>query len=47
MLHCAALVAEYMSMHDYGSRMPNGAVAFAELSDNIEEECAVSDDVIR
>ncbi|KAH7727015.1 Dock6 protein [Aphelenchoides avenae] len=46
MLHCAALVAEYMSMHDYGSQMPNGAVAFAELSDNVEEECAVSDDVI-
>lgn len=46
MLHCAALVSEYMSMHSYDTLLPRGAVDFCHLSDNILEESATSDDVI-
>lgn len=44
MLHCAALVNEYLTMKDSG--LPGGASAFSKLSVNIDEESAVSDDVI-
>lgn len=47
MLHAAALAAEYISMREYDPYLPKGAVAFCEISDNILEESAVSDDVIR
>lgn len=47
MLHAAALAAEYISMREFDSYLPKGAVAFAHISDNILEESAVSDDVIR
>uniref|UniRef100_A0A914Y863 DOCKER domain-containing protein n=1 Tax=Panagrolaimus superbus TaxID=310955 RepID=A0A914Y863_9BILA len=46
-LHCAALVVEYLSMRSFGEfSIPKGAVAFEELSENILEESATSDDVI-
>ncbi|CAD5215071.1 unnamed protein product [Bursaphelenchus xylophilus] len=44
MLHCAALVNEYLSMK--GKGLPGGASEFMALSSNIEEESATSDDVI-
>ena len=47
MLHAAALAAEYISMREYDTFLPKGATAFADISDNILEESAVSDDVIR
>uniref|UniRef100_A0A9J2PJV5 Dedicator of cytokinesis protein 7 n=1 Tax=Ascaris lumbricoides TaxID=6252 RepID=A0A9J2PJV5_ASCLU len=46
MLHASALAAEYISMRHHEPYLPKGAVAFAEISDNILEESAVSDDVI-
>lgn len=47
MLHAAALAAEYISMREYDVCVPKGAAAFEAISDNILEESAVSDDVIR
>lgn len=47
MLHAAALAAEYISMREYDACLPSGAAAFCGISDNILEESAVSDDVIR
>lgn len=47
MLHGAALAAEYISMREYDVHVPKGAAAFEAISDNILEESAVSDDVIR
>lgn len=47
MLHAAAIAAEYISMREYESHIPKGAASFIEISDNILEESAVSDDVIR
>ncbi|CAD5210255.1 unnamed protein product [Bursaphelenchus okinawaensis] len=44
MLHCSALVNEYLSMK--GKGLPGGASEFLTLSSNIEEESATSDDVI-
>nr|CAB3239426.1 dedicator of cytokinesis protein 7 [Phallusia mammillata] len=46
LLHCAALVAEYLSMMDYKSYLPVGCVTFEKISGNILEESAVSDDVL-
>ncbi|VDN59113.1 unnamed protein product [Dracunculus medinensis] len=46
MLHAAAIAAEYISMREYESHIPKGAASFIEISDNILEESAVSDDVI-
>uniref|UniRef100_A0A0N5ALW0 Dedicator of cytokinesis protein 6 n=1 Tax=Syphacia muris TaxID=451379 RepID=A0A0N5ALW0_9BILA len=46
MLHAAALAAEYISMREFDTYLPKGAVAFADISDNILEESAVSDDVV-
>ena len=46
-IHCAALVVEYLSMRSFGEHsIPKGAVAFEDLSENILEESATSDDVI-
>ncbi|KAE9549990.1 hypothetical protein FO519_006810, partial [Halicephalobus sp. NKZ332] len=50
-LHCAALVAEYLSMksgfHNSGElKIPKGASNFEELSENILEESATSEDVV-
>uniref|UniRef100_A0A7E4ZYH3 C2 DOCK-type domain-containing protein n=1 Tax=Panagrellus redivivus TaxID=6233 RepID=A0A7E4ZYH3_PANRE len=46
-LHCAALVAEYLRMRSFGELpLPSGAVEFEDLSENILEESATSDDVI-
>ncbi|VDM56495.1 unnamed protein product, partial [Angiostrongylus costaricensis] len=47
MLHAAALAAEYIAMVTTDGFMPRGAVDFKEISDNILEESAVSDDVLR
>lgn len=47
MLHAAALAAEYISMREYDAFVPKGAAAFEGISDNVLEESAVSDDVIR
>ncbi len=47
MLHAAALAAEYIAMRAFHHHMPRGAVAFQTVSDNVLEESAVSDDVIR
>ncbi|KJH41274.1 dedicator of cytokinesis [Dictyocaulus viviparus] len=46
MLHAAALAAEYIAMATTDGFMPRGAVDFEGISDNILEECAVSDDVL-
>ncbi|MFH4975543.1 hypothetical protein AB6A40_002252 [Gnathostoma spinigerum] len=46
LLHAAALAAEYISMRNYAAHLPKGAVSFIEVSDNVLEESAVSDDVV-
>ncbi|VDK44685.1 unnamed protein product [Anisakis simplex] len=46
MLHASALAAEYISMKHHETYLPKGAIAFTQISDNILEESAVSDDVI-
>ncbi|XP_078495835.1 dedicator of cytokinesis protein 7 [Ciona intestinalis] len=46
LLHSAALVAEYLSMMDHKHHLPIGCVAFENISVNLLEESAVSDDVV-
>lgn len=48
-LHCAALVAEYLSLEtsEFSDILPQSLDEFQELSDNILEESAVSDDTIK
>ncbi|KAI6186152.1 putative Dock-9 [Aphelenchoides besseyi] len=45
-LHCAALVNEYLSMKHHEAVIDGGAFAFLSLSSNIEDESAISDDVV-
>lgn len=45
-LHSAALVAEYMAMKEEISYLPIGCVEFEDITTNILEESAVSDDVV-
>lgn len=45
-LHSAALVSEYLSMIEETSYLPIGCVGFQQVTPNILEESAVSDDVV-
>uniref|UniRef100_A0A0K0EPK7 C2 DOCK-type domain-containing protein n=1 Tax=Strongyloides stercoralis TaxID=6248 RepID=A0A0K0EPK7_STRER len=46
LLHCAALITEYLSMLSPDELFTRGAALFSKLSDNILDESATSDDVI-
>ncbi|XP_077200985.1 dedicator of cytokinesis protein 8 isoform X3 [Paroedura picta] len=46
LVHAAALVAEYLSMLEDHSYLPVGSVNFQNISSNVLEESAVSDDVL-
>ncbi|NWS41865.1 DOCK8 protein, partial [Probosciger aterrimus] len=46
LVHAAALVAEYLSMLEDRSYLPVGSVNFQNISSNVLEESAVSDDVL-
>uniref|UniRef100_A0A8C5LQ60 Dedicator of cytokinesis 6 n=1 Tax=Leptobrachium leishanense TaxID=445787 RepID=A0A8C5LQ60_9ANUR len=45
-VHGAALVSEYLSMLEDARHLPVGCVSFQNISSNILEESAVSDDVV-
>uniref|UniRef100_A0A7M4EV02 Dedicator of cytokinesis 7 n=1 Tax=Crocodylus porosus TaxID=8502 RepID=A0A7M4EV02_CROPO len=45
-VHSAALVAEYLSMLEDRKYLPVGCVTFQNISSNVLEESAVSDDVV-
>ncbi|XP_053318481.1 dedicator of cytokinesis protein 6 isoform X2 [Spea bombifrons] len=45
-VHGAALVSEYLSMLEDGRHLPVGCVSFQNISSNVLEESAVSDDVV-
>lgn len=45
-VHCAALVAEYLSMLESQTHLPVGAVSFQHITPNALMESAVSDDVL-
>ncbi|XP_023378446.1 dedicator of cytokinesis protein 8 [Pteropus vampyrus] len=46
LVHAAALVAEYLSMLEDRSYLPVGSVSFQNISSNVLEESAVSDDTL-
>uniref|UniRef100_A0A8D0GMJ9 Dedicator of cytokinesis 8 n=1 Tax=Sphenodon punctatus TaxID=8508 RepID=A0A8D0GMJ9_SPHPU len=46
LVHAAALVAEYLSMLEDHSYLPVGSVSFQNISSNVLEESAVSDDIL-
>uniref|UniRef100_A0A8C0AUH5 Dedicator of cytokinesis 7 n=1 Tax=Buteo japonicus TaxID=224669 RepID=A0A8C0AUH5_9AVES len=46
LVHSAALVAEYLSMLEDRKYLPVGCVTFQNISSNVLEESAVSDDVV-
>ncbi|XP_053322371.1 dedicator of cytokinesis protein 8 isoform X2 [Spea bombifrons] len=46
LVHAAALVAEYLSMLEDCSYLPVGSVSFQNISSNVIEESAVSDDIL-
>ncbi|CAH2294063.1 dedicator of cytokinesis 8 isoform X1 [Pelobates cultripes] len=46
LVHAAALVAEYLSLLEDCSYLPVGSVSFQNISSNIIEESAVSDDIL-
>uniref|UniRef100_A0A5S6QDK1 Dedicator of cytokinesis protein 7 n=1 Tax=Trichuris muris TaxID=70415 RepID=A0A5S6QDK1_TRIMR len=46
-VHSAALAAEYMYMLEDVPYLPRGAVSFLKISENVLEESAASDDVVR
>ncbi|XP_076814693.1 dedicator of cytokinesis protein 7-like isoform X2 [Clavelina lepadiformis] len=46
LLHCAGLVAEYLSMIEHSDHLPIGCVVLQDISINILEESAVSDDIV-
>lgn len=46
LVHAAALVAEYLYLLEGKPHLPVGCVAFQNLSPNVLEESAVSDDVV-
>ena len=45
-VHCAALVAEYLHMLEDRTYLPVGCVGFERISTNVLEESAISDDVV-
>ena len=46
LVHAAALVAEYLYLLEGKPHLPVGCVAFQNLSPNVLEESAISDDVV-
>ncbi|XP_069783742.1 dedicator of cytokinesis protein 8 isoform X2 [Narcine bancroftii] len=46
LVHAAALVAEYLSMLEDHKYLPIGCVSFQNISPNVLEESAVSDDIL-
>ncbi|XP_027695364.1 dedicator of cytokinesis protein 8 isoform X1 [Vombatus ursinus] len=46
LVHAAALVAEYLSMLEDHCYLPVGSVSFQNISSNVLEESAVSDDIL-
>uniref|UniRef100_A0A1A8V8K1 Dedicator of cytokinesis 8 n=1 Tax=Nothobranchius furzeri TaxID=105023 RepID=A0A1A8V8K1_NOTFU len=46
LVHAAALVAEYLSMLEDHTYLPIGSVTFQNISPNVLEESAVSDDIL-
>ncbi|MEQ2184599.1 Dedicator of cytokinesis protein 8, partial [Goodea atripinnis] len=46
LIHAAALVAEYLSMLEDHKYLPVGSVTFQNISPNVLEESAVSDDIL-
>ncbi|KAM4809260.1 dedicator of cytokinesis protein 8 [Rhinophrynus dorsalis] len=46
LVHAGALVAEYLSMLEDCSYLPVGSVSFQNISSNVIEESAVSDDIL-
>uniref|UniRef100_A0A672HCH3 Dedicator of cytokinesis 8 n=1 Tax=Salarias fasciatus TaxID=181472 RepID=A0A672HCH3_SALFA len=46
LVHAAALVAEYLSMLEDHKYLPIGSVTFQNISSNVLEESAVSDDIL-
>ncbi|XP_048834513.1 dedicator of cytokinesis protein 8 isoform X1 [Brienomyrus brachyistius] len=46
LVHAAALVAEYLSMLEDHKYLPVGSVTFQNVSSNVLEESAVSDDIL-
>ncbi|KAM5192638.1 dedicator of cytokinesis protein 8 [Mantella aurantiaca] len=46
LVHAAALVAEYLSILEDCSYLPVGSVSFQNISSNVIEESAVSDDIL-
>ncbi|KFV06895.1 Dedicator of cytokinesis protein 8, partial [Tauraco erythrolophus] len=46
LVHAAALVAEYLSMLEDRNYLPVGSVSFQNISPNVLEESAVSDDIL-
>uniref|UniRef100_A0A8C3TBA5 Dedicator of cytokinesis 8 n=1 Tax=Chelydra serpentina TaxID=8475 RepID=A0A8C3TBA5_CHESE len=46
LVHAAALVAEYLSMLEDHKYLPVGSVSFQNISSNVLEESAVSDDIL-
>uniref|UniRef100_A0A4W3I185 Dedicator of cytokinesis 8 n=1 Tax=Callorhinchus milii TaxID=7868 RepID=A0A4W3I185_CALMI len=46
LVHIAALVAEYLSMLEDQKYLPVGSVSFQNISPNVLEESAVSDDIL-
>ncbi|XP_006863792.1 PREDICTED: dedicator of cytokinesis protein 8 isoform X1 [Chrysochloris asiatica] len=46
LVHAAALVAEYLSMLEDHTYLPVGSVSFQNISSNVLEESAVSDDTL-
>ncbi|MGH0155739.1 UNVERIFIED_CONTAM: hypothetical protein FKN15_032837 [Acipenser sinensis] len=46
LVHAAALVAEYLSMLEDHKYLPVGSISFQNISSNILEESAVSDDIL-
>ncbi|XP_019373203.1 PREDICTED: dedicator of cytokinesis protein 8 isoform X1 [Gavialis gangeticus] len=46
LVHAAALVAEYLSMLEDRKYLPVGSVSFQNISSNVLEESAISDDIL-
>ncbi|XP_041104640.1 dedicator of cytokinesis protein 8-like isoform X1 [Polyodon spathula] len=46
LVHAAALVAEYLSMLEDHKHLPVGSISFQNVSPNVLEESAVSDDIL-
>ncbi|XP_054984362.1 dedicator of cytokinesis protein 6 isoform X4 [Sorex araneus] len=46
MVHAAALVAEYLALLEDSRHLPIGCVSFQNISSNVLEESAISDDIL-